>query len=597
MRALFGKTTPHLRKIILNHLWQMKGQLLLAGLCMLGFTLMELMTPWPIKILFDHIISEKSTSPDATGVLSFFSQRKDLALLIISFSIFFIALLRGSFSYFRLYLTGRIGHHLVYALRSALFKHLQRVSLSFHNTIKSGELLTKVTGDTKILRNVFTDSVLRSISHLLSVTGMMAIMLFMNWRLSLIILVTLPVIFWALARLQGKIKASSRNRRNAEGRIASRLNEMLASVPMIRAFGREEHETERFEAESFQTLEESLQTGRFGAAATRTVEVISATGLALVIYFGSTLVLQSEITPGELLVFTAYLANLHKPLRSLARLLAKFSKASASAERIEDLLRQTPEAEDAPQAIVPGVLKGAITFEDVSFAYGDGKPTLNDISFSVAPGERLALVGGSGAGKSTITNLLLRLYDASGGTIYVDGTDIQAYRREPFRHQIGIVLQEAMLFGTSIRENIAYGKPDATMEEIATAAQQAHAASFIEALPEGYETKIGERGATLSGGQRQRIALARALIKRPAILILDEPTSAIDAESEKLIWQAIENLDYPATLIVIAHHFAPFKTFDQILVLKNGEIVEAGNYHELVEKKGDYYQLLSLQAS
>lgn len=592
----FSNKSTYLRKIILTHLWTMKGQLFLAVFCVLGFTLMELLTPWPLKILFDHVLSDVPLPPFIPALESLFGTRKETVLILITSGIFLIALFRSFFSYFRLYLTTRIGHYLVYGIRSALFKHLQRVPLSFHHRARSGELLTKVTGDTAVLRSVFSDSVLVSCSHLLTVAGMLIIMLRMNWQLSLVILATIPVTSWALSHLNTKIMASARNRRKAEGRIASRLSEMLASVPMIRAFGREKYEEDRFEAESLQTLEESLQTGRVGAAATRTVEVISAFGLAIVVFVGAKQVLQNEITPGQIIVFITYLSNLHKPLRALARQLASFSKAAASAERIEALLCETPEAPDPPGAIVivPDSLQGAVAFESVSFGYAQAMPVLSQASFSVTPGKRVVLVGESGTGKSTLINLILRLHEPNQGRVLIDGLDIRRYRRESLRDNIGIVLQDAMLFGATIRENIIYGKLDATNAEIETAARLAHAAPFIEALSEKYETEIGEGGCTLSGGQRQRIALARALIKRPPILILDEPTSAVDAESARMIWRAVSGLDWRPTLIVITHQFSPFMAFDQVFTLENGEIIEEGPEHALLAQKDQTHNLHGL---
>jgi ATP-binding cassette, subfamily B, bacterial len=348
--------------------------------------------------------------------------------------------------------------------------------------------------------------------------------------------------------------------------------------------------------ESGQTLEESIRTARMEAAATRTVELINAVGTGAVVLFGGLQVLKGAMLPGELLIFAAYLGNMYRPIRSLTRLSTKFSRAMASAERIGEIFTVEPEIRDTPYAVDAAYLKGEIVFDRVTFAYEDGPPVLKDVSFAIAPGQRVALAGASGAGKSTIVSLILRLYDPQQGAVSIDGVNVKHYRRESLRRQIGIVLQDTILFGATVLENIAYGKPDAAPEEVEEAARQAYAHDFIMALPDGYQTVLGERGVTLSGGQRQRICLARAIIKRPAMLILDEPTSAVDAESEALIWEAIARLQQGKTILVIAHQFSSIRRFDQILVLKHGEVVERGTHAELLDRHGYYAELCQLQA-
>ncbi|HLF86611.1 MAG TPA: ABC transporter ATP-binding protein, partial [Nitrospiria bacterium] len=524
-----------------------------------------------------------------------FEEGKVVPLIVISLMILLIAVFRGAFSYLQIFMTSRIGYQMVYALRRELFTHIQRLSLSFHSRARSGELLTKITGDTNALRDLFAESALAFLSHLLTVIGMFAIMFVMNWKLGFIVLATFPVLFYALFHLYGKIKASSKKQRKKEGKIASRISEILTSISMVQAFGRERYEEERFVAESAQTLEESIRTAQLEAASARFVEIISAIGIWGGILFGSLEVIKGHMTPGDVLVFASYLTNIYKPIKNLAKLSARFSKAIVSAERIGEILEIEPEIEDDPNAVEAYGLKGEIVFDQVSFNYQDGKQVLKDISFSILPGQRVALVGISGAGKSTIASLILRLYDPQDGMILIDGMDIRRYKRESLRREIGIVLQDSILFGATIRENISYGKHDATMEEITDAAKQAHAHEFISTLPEGYDTIIGERGSTLSGGQRQRISLARALIKRPSILILDEPTSAVDAKSAQLIEEAVKRLQEGKTCLVIVHQFSSIKDFDQILVLKNGDVVERGNHDELLNLRGYYYQLYQLQ--
>ena len=579
------KTSSRFQQLILSQLIQVKGALFLGALCVVGYALTQLAAPWPLKIIFDYILLDKVLPASLAFFTGILQNGKVFVLVLLSLSIVLVALLGGLFSYGQIYITSRIGYQIVHTLRRDLFVHLQRLSLSFHTQARSGELLTKVTSDTNTLKDVFTESLLTVIVQLLTLIGMFVVMFMLNWKLSLIVLTTFPVMFYALCYLYREIKDSARRQRHKEGRIAARISEILTAVSLVQAFGREKYEGERFETESAQSLDEGIRTARMEAAATRAVELISAAGVWAVILFGSLQVLNGRMTPGDILIFATYVNHVYRPIRQLVRQSTKFSKAMVSAGRIAEILEMEPEIEDAPHAIHASNLQGEIVFQDVAFDYGDGKGILKHTSFTISPGERVALTGVSGAGKSTIVSLILRLYDPQAGAIFIDGVNVKDYQRESLRREIGVVLQDALLFGATIRDNIAYGKPDATQEEIERAAWQAHAHDFIMALPDKYETVLGERGVTLSGGQRQRIGLARALVKHPSILILDEPTSAVDAESESLIWDAVERLQQGRTILVIAHHLSTLKRCRRILVLESGEILEkspdgeaVGNY-------------------
>ena len=584
-----------LKAIVREHLIEVRGSLTLSVFCMTGFTLTELAAPWPLKIIFDHLLLDKSVPASLDWLAPVLSRGKPTAIVAVALAIVVIALFRGVFAYFQSFITSRIGHELVYRLRRELFAHLQQLSLSFHARARTGELLTKVVSDTSALKDVFAESALTFAAHSLTVIGMFVIMFWLDWRMALIVLATFPVLTYALFGVYRRIKASARKQREREGAVASRIHEVLSSLQIVRAFAREKLEQERFERDSTYTLEEGIRTARMEAAATRSVEIISAAGLCAVVLFGSLQVIKGRILPGEVLIFTAYLTSMYKPLRTLARISSQYSKAMASAERIAQILRIEPEPIDDKQGLKVARLDGEIVFRHVSFDYGDGIEVLKNVSFRIAPGERVALVGASGAGKSTIANLLLRFYQPQSGSILIDGREIEQYQRESLRRRIGVVLQESILLGASIRENIVYGKTDATDEEVEAAAREAYAHEFITKLPEGYETIIGERGSTLSGGQRQRICLARAIIKRPSLLILDEPTSAIDAESTQLIQQALHKMQQGKTMIVISHQFAGIEEFDRIVVLKAGEVVEQGTHEQLLERKGYYHDLFLLQ--
>jgi ATP-binding cassette subfamily B protein len=587
--------TISLKGIIKEHLLEAKWSLAASALCMLGFTLTELISPWPLKIIFDHILLDKSLPASLSWLGDLLARGKTFAVVALSLCIILIACFRSIFAYFHSFITSRIGYEMVYRLRRGLFAHLQQLSLSFHARARTGELLTKVVSDTSALKDVFAESALNFASHLLTVIGMFIIMFALNWRLGLVVLATFPVLCYTLFFVYGRIKVSARRHREREGNVASRALEVFSSLHLVRAFAREQHEQERFEQESGYTLEEGIRTARLEAAATRATELVSSASICAVVLFGALQVIAGRMLPGEVLIFTAYLTSMYKPLRTLARISSQFSKAVASAERIADIFRTEPEIYDDHQGLRVASLQGGIVFRNVSFDYGDGNSVLRDISFSIAPGQRAAFVGASGAGKSTIANLLLRFYEPRSGEILIDGVEIRNYERESLRRQIGVVLQESVLFGATIAENIAYGKPDATDQEIEEAAREAAAHEFIMALPDGYETIISERGGTLSGGQRQRICLARAIIKRPTLLILDEPTSAIDAESSALIGRAINRLQEGKTMLVISHQFAGLEKFDQIFVLKNGELIESGTHTQLLNRRGYYYELFNLQ--
>src|SRR4030095_3496670 len=587
--------SPHVREIVTAHLWEMRRSLATALLCILGFTLTELLAPWPLKIIFDYVLLDKPLPTSLAWLGGLMAQGKPVAVIVVSLGIVLIAGGRSLFDYFQLYQTSRVGHQMVHILRRELFSHLQGLSLYFHNRARSGELLNRVTNETEVLKDTFAESVMTASSQLLTVVGMFVIMFLLNWKLSLVAVATFPILFYALASVYRRLKVTARKQREREGGIAARLNAVLTSVPLVKAYGRESYEQERFDAESAITLEQGIEAERLAAVAMRSLELIKAAGLWAPVLFGALLALGGEMTPGDVLIFTAYLNDIYKPLRNLAKLSTRYSRAMVGMRRIQEIFETEPEASDDASAVEAPRLKGEIVFDGVSFDYGNGRKVLDDVSFAIAPGQRVALVGPSGSGKSTIASLLLRFYDPRSGEIRIDGVDIRRYSRESLRREIGVVLQDSILFAAAIRENIAYGKPDASPEEVAEAARQAYAHDFIASLPEGYDTIIGERGATLSGGQRQRICLARAIIKRPSALILDEPTSAVDAESAALIHDALERLQRGKTTLVIAHNFAAMERFDLILVLKNNRVLEQGTHERLLDQKGRYYRLYQRQ--
>jgi ATP-binding cassette, subfamily B, bacterial len=562
------------KRIVLTDLRARRWSIFFAFASLLGATATELFSPWPIKVVIDYILLAKPLPAGLTWLQPLFASGTMVALTVVSGSIAVIALLSGGFAYLQTYLSAKVGYEMVYTLRRELFSHLQQLSLSFHNRQRSGELLNKVASDTNLIRDLFSDWAVQFTAQLLMLVGVLVIMTAMNWRLALIVMATLPMLFAVLYFLNRRIRLSARSQRKQEGKVISRLNEVLSSIALVQAFGREHFEQERFSAESAQSLEAGLKNARSAAAVSKAIGLSTALGTAGTVLVGAWLALKGELTPGDLLVFVAYVNNLYRPIKELGRIWARFSRARVSAERISEVFAIEPDIRDVPDALEAVDLRGEIAFEHVTFGYEQAPPILDDVSLHIRPGERVALIGASGAGKSTLLSLLLRLYEPQGGAIRIDGRNLAAYTRESLRREIGIVLQDTLLFGASIRENIAYGKPDATLEQIEEAARLAHAHEFIVQLTDGYDALVGERGCLLSGGQRQRICLARALIKRPSILILDEPTSAVDPESAAAIDRALVASHSGKTQLVIGHQFSSFAKFDRVLALKGGKLIE-----------------------
>jgi ATP-binding cassette, subfamily B, bacterial len=584
--------TSRLRHVIGQSLRSQRSSLIVASLCMLGVIAMDLIAPWPLKIIFDQVLLGHPLPSSLWPLQGLLALGTWPALLAMAGAMAAIALLAGAFSYVQLFTTAKVGHSITYRLRGLLFTHLQRLSLAFHHQNRTGELVTQVASDTNLLRDVFAEWALNSAAQVLSLLAMLGVMFWLNWQLALVVTATLPPLLVMLVVLNRRVKATARDQRRFEGRMTSRLNEVLSSIALVQAFGRQNYEEGRFQAEIEDNYSSGIRSARVAGAITKATAVVGAAGTAITVLAGAYQVLAGRLTPGELLIFLTYVGNLYKPVRDLGRMSAKFSRAAVSAQRVNQILETEPEIEDAADAIELGQPAGEIVFEDVSFGYANGRPVLDHVSLRIGAGERVAVVGPSGAGKSTLLSLLLRLYEPSGGRILLDGIDIRRFKRESLRRAIGIVPQDNMLFAVSVRENIAYGSPQATLEAIERAAQNARAHEFIIDLAAGYDTELGERGSSLSGGQRQRLCLARALVKEPAILVMDEPTSSIDAVSARLIHEAVARVHRNRTLIVISHEYADMALYDRVLVLKDGRLVESGPHETLLKERGTYLALV-----
>lgn len=573
--AMLVEGRGRVAEIVIGHLRQMRWMVAGAAIVSVAATVAALSRPWPLKIIFDHVLSDQPL-PGWLGFLGPARDRGDTPLIaVLAITIVVIALLVATLEYVQTMIATRVGHRLVARIRAELFDHLQDLPLTFHQRARRGELITKAVSDTQKLKETFSEHAMRLVSNALTLVGILIVMALVNWRLTMIPLVSLPLLGGLYLYFQRHLKESVRVQRSEEGRLNTHLAEILGSMSIVQAFGREAHEAAEFRQNNAANVSMGIRSTQIGAAMEGAIGLVSSAGLALVVFFGAVGVNAGTMTLGELLVFTTYVRTIYRPIKELVKLTPKLTRSAVASGRINQLFEEAPGVQDAPGAEPVGVLAGSVEFEQVSFAYED-HAVLRDVSFNIKPGDRVALVGPSGAGKTTVASLILRLYEPDAGEILVDGRPITAFQRTSLRQQIGYVPQDSLLVGLSIAENIAYGRPGATTDEIAWAARQANIAEHIESLPEGYETVLGETGSTVSGGQRQRIAIARALLKEPSMLILDEPTSSLDAASRAEVIAALTDLHSGATIIAITHDPELAAAFERRIELVDGRVEGEG---------------------
>jgi ATP-binding cassette subfamily B protein len=567
----------------------------LAFIAVIGESLTDLLEPWPLKVVFDYVFGSKRMPPWLAGLVGFIGTDKFSILNFAVAAVLVIAIFGALSSYLEKYLTTSVGQWVMHDLRRVLYSHIQRLSLSFHDQKRTGDLISRVTSDIDAVQSLISTVLLGMVVNVLTLLGMIAVMFYLNWTFTLIALLVAPALFLVVYYFTHRIKRASRAVRRKEGEVVNVLQEVLSSIRVVKAFAREDFEQERFERESRKSVEAALEARRYKAKLPPIVEIIVAVGTCLVLWYGARLVMAGALTPGEMLVFLLYLGKMYKPMRELSKMTDTISKASVGWERIREVLENEQQIRDLPNAKPAPRFKGAIEFDHVEFSYDASQTVLKDINLKIAPGQLAALVGPTGAGKTTIVSLLPRFYDLTAGEIRIDGTDIRHLKSRSLRQQIAFVLQETLLFRATVAQNIAYGKPEATRAEIIRAAKLANADEFIEKMSRGYDTMIGERGLTLSGGQRQRITIARAIIRDSPILILDEPSAGLDAESEQLVFDALGNLMAGKTSIVIAHRLATVRRADVIFVIDGGRVVEQGTHDELLRNDGLYSRLYDLQ--
>nr|AQQ75151.1 hypothetical protein [uncultured bacterium] len=552
----------------------------------------SLFDPWPIKIVLDYALGSRPM-PEwiASFIRATFGEGKLAVIYFAAISTVVVAALGAVASYTQNCLTTKVGQMVMLDLRQRLYHHIQRLSLSFYDRAKIGDLISRVTTDVDAIQNFVSTALLGIVVNTLTLVGMLGVMFYFNWRFTLIALSVAPILFLQVYTLTRRIKQATRAVRKKESEIVSVVAETLSSIRVVKAFAREDYEEKRLEGKTLESIEMALRARSIKARLTPIVDVIVATGTCIVLWYGARLVLLGQLTPGALVVFLLYLGKMYKPMRDLSKMTDAASKAVIGAERIRELIRMEDRVRELPHARPAPQFKGSIEFDRVWFGYHEAQPVLKDIRLRIEPGQYVALVGPTGAGKSSIISLIPRFYDPLSGRVLIDGEDVRDFTLKSLREQISFVLQETILFHAPIWQNIAYGKPEASREEIIRAAKLANAHEFIERTPEGYNTMVGERGVTLSGGQRQRIAIARAIIRNSPILILDEPTSGLDASSEKLVLEALGRLTSGKTVIVITHHLETIIKADVIFTLKDGRIVERGAHQQLLARGGIYAHL------
>lgn len=552
---------------------------LAAGICTIIAAGGTAYLPFVIKDMVDQVLSEKNTTM--------------LNWIVLSIIVVFV--IRGIAYYGQSYLMNYVGQRVIIDIRKAVFEKLQRLSMSFYDKHKTGTIMSYVTNDVSALQSAMVDNVVEMITETVILVASIVMMIYLDWKLFLVTFATFPVVLFFIDSFGKRIRKSGNRIQEAAADITSVLQEVASSPRVIKSFVREGYEVERFDKENMNNFRANMKYAQLSSTLTPTIEFVAAVGVSIILWYGGNSVINGSITAGSLVAFLTYAVNISNPIKRLSRVIGNIQKALAAAQRVFDVLDLPEDIKNAPDAKALPPVKGDVRFKDVCFAYNESEEVLSHVSFEVKPGEMIAFVGPSGAGKSTVASLLPRFYDATNGSITIDGQDIRKVTLDSLREQVGIVPQETVLFNGSVYDNILYGRLDATREEVEAAAKAANAHDFIMQLPNGYATMLGDRGMNISGGQRQRISIARAILKNPQILILDEATSALDTESERVVQEALDRLMVGRTSFVIAHRLSTIKNADKIMVLEKGQLIEQGNHDELMAMDGLYAHLYKIQ--
>ncbi|HET9235540.1 MAG TPA: ABC transporter ATP-binding protein, partial [Candidatus Eisenbacteria bacterium] len=510
---------------------------------------------------------------------------RPVALLnVLLVTLLFLATGRGLVYYIQKLLSARVGQSVAADLRLDLYRHLQFLSFRFHDRRRTGDLIARLIGDIRYLRDIFVSMPITLAEEVFLMAGMAVVMFFMDWQLTLLALIALPSVGIFLRMYQKPMRAAILRQREREGEIASMASEALGAIKVVQGFGREKQEIDRFSAENKRSLRTGLKASRLEAKLRWTSEITVALVTALVLWVAVRRALSGALSPGDLIVFVAYMRTFSRPIRRVSGMAERAARGAAAGQRIFRLLDTEPIVRDLPDARRIARLGGSIAFEHVTMRYGNGEPVLQDINLRIERGERVAVLGRTGSGKTSLLSLIPRFYDPTEGRVLIDGIDARHIRLASLRDGIALVFQEPVLFATTIAENIRYGKPDATMEEIVETARQAGIHHIVSALPQGYDTALGERGGTLSGGQRQAVAIARALIKNAPIVLLDEPTTGLDREAAALVVRALDRLMEGRTVLLISHQMETVDGMDRIVVLDQGRMTHDGPHARVLAR-------------
>ncbi|MEI6433945.1 MAG: ABC transporter ATP-binding protein [Bacteroidota bacterium] len=596
MKFFHRKPDNGMNRLVLELIRPYRGWLIVVFVAMLIETAMSIAAPWPLKIILDNVVGKHKLPEYLAWLRDFSFGENTLALAgVAAVGSVIIAAIGAIAGYIDNYYTESVAQYVANDLRQRLYHHLQRLSLRYFDTHQTGNLLSTITSDVTTIQSFASTTLLGILVDALTIFGMVVVMLYLNFDFALVAVGVTPFLLLFVARFKTAVKKATHEVRKRQSDIVAVVQQGLESVRSVKAFGRQDMEESRLGEASMETVQAALKARRIKSLLSPIVAVTVSLCVAFVLWRGAGLILRDAMTIGALTVFLSYLTKFFKPVQDLAKMTNVIAQAAVGMERIQTILDADTIIPQKPNAIVPGRFKGEIVLEHVAFAYDPAAPVLRDINLTIKPGQRIGVCGPTGGGKSTVLSLIPRYYDPVKGRVLIDGIDVADYKLDLLRAQIGFVLQETVLFAGSIRDNIAYGRPEATPAEIIEAAKMANAHEFILQMPHGYDSLVGERGLTLSGGQRQRIGIARAIVRNAPILILDEPTAALDTESEKLVMEALERLMKGRTVIIIAHRLSTIRDADKIVVLKGGLIIEEGSHDELIKLNEVYAGLYHIQ--